>query len=54
MWYPFSNLQSRVCQIHQGMELDLKRLSKISTEYAKTKKIAIEGTFFYPSLHKIT
>ena len=36
-------------QMHQGMELDLKGLSKFSTEYVKAKKLAIEGTFSYAS-----
>ena len=31
------------------MEFDLKGLNKISTEYAKAKKLAIEGTFLYAS-----
>ena len=50
MWFIFSILENwTCCQIHQGMEFDLKGLNKISTEYAKAKKLAIEGTFLYAS-----
>ena len=50
MLFTFSILENwTCCQIHQGMEFDLKGLNKISTEYANARKLAIEGTFLYAS-----